>query len=257
MDPTKIMNTAAKKMQSFVSVVTESNWESFIERERATKHKVLLFTEKKTTPTIYKALSKKYLQRLNMGEVKNTEEALVKKFGITAFPTIIALTDPENAEFDKYEGEMNIDQLTKFLGNYAYSTPKKVQLTDFVELTDKKMKGGSNSLCGPKSTNICVIILTDDKAVLDPLKPVLEYFANDPVSFVYISAKDEPYIHQTVFGSNSAVLYKAKRGKYMPLPIDSADSLKAAVSDALGGGGSLIKTTELLFGQAAEVQTEL
>lgn len=61
MDPTKIMNTAAKKMQSFVSVVTESNWESFIERERATKHKVLLFTEKKTTPTIYKALSKKYL----------------------------------------------------------------------------------------------------------------------------------------------------------------------------------------------------
>lgn len=44
-----------------------------------------------------------------MGEVKNTEEALVKRFGITAFPTIIALTDPENAEFDKYEGEMNID----------------------------------------------------------------------------------------------------------------------------------------------------
>jgi hypothetical protein len=44
-----------------------------------------------------------------MGEVKNTEEVLVKKFGITAFPTIIALTDPENAGFDKYEGEMNID----------------------------------------------------------------------------------------------------------------------------------------------------
>ena len=58
---------------------------------------------------MYKALSKKYLQRLNMGEVKNTEEVLVKKFGITAFPTIIALTDPENAGFDKYEGEMNID----------------------------------------------------------------------------------------------------------------------------------------------------
>ncbi len=109
MDPLKIMNAASKKMQSFVNVVTENNWESFIERERATKHKVLLFTEKKTTPTVYKALSKKYLQRLNMGEVKNTEEALIKKFGITAFPTIIALTDPENAEFDKYEGEMNID----------------------------------------------------------------------------------------------------------------------------------------------------
>ena len=130
-----------------------------------------------------------------MGEVKNTEEVLVKKFGITAFPTIIALTDPENAGFDKYEGEMNIDQLTKFLGNYAYSTPKKVQLTDFVELTEKKTKGGANSLCGSKSTNICVIVLSDDRAVLDPLKPVIEQFANDPVSFVYISAAQEPYIH--------------------------------------------------------------
>ena len=38
----------------------------------------------------------------------------------------------------------------------------------------------------------------------------------------------------------------------MPLPIDSVDSLKSAISDALGGGGTLIKTSELLFGQAAQ-----
>jgi len=109
MDSNKIMNAAAKKMQSFVNVVTEGNWESFIERDRATKHKILLFTDKKATPTVYKALSKKYLQRLNLGEVKNTEEALVKKFGIDKYPTIIAVTDPENDGFEKYEGEMNID----------------------------------------------------------------------------------------------------------------------------------------------------
>lgn len=73
----------------------------------------------------------------------------------------MALTDPENYGIEKYEGEMNnIDQLTKFMGNYAYSTPKKVEITDFIELTEKKMKGGANSLCGPKSSNICVIIFT-------------------------------------------------------------------------------------------------
>lgn len=70
MDANSIMNAAAKKMQSFVSVVSESNYDSFVERDRATKHKILLFTEKKTTPTIYKALSKKYLERLTFGEVK-------------------------------------------------------------------------------------------------------------------------------------------------------------------------------------------
>ena len=109
MTQAKIMNAAAKKMQSFVSSVSEENYESFIERERATKHKVLLFTEKKSTPTVFKALSKKYLDRLNIGEVKQSEESLIKKFGVTTFPTIVALTDPENYIGDKYEGEHNID----------------------------------------------------------------------------------------------------------------------------------------------------
>ena len=50
------------------------------------------------------------------------------------------------------------------MGNFAYSTPKKIEITDFVELTEKKMmKGGANSLCGSKSSNICVIIFTDGK----------------------------------------------------------------------------------------------
>lgn len=109
MNANSIMNAASKKMQSFVSVVTESNYESFTERDRTTKHKILLFTEKKSTPTVYKALSKKYLDRLTFGEVKQAEEGLVKLFGIDKFPTIMALTDPENYSGEKYEGEMNID----------------------------------------------------------------------------------------------------------------------------------------------------
>ena len=193
MTANSIMNAATKRMQSFVSTVTESNYDSFVERDRNTKHKILLFTEKKSTPTVYKALSKKYLERLTFGEVKQASEELVKQFGIEKFPTIMALTDPENYTGEKYEGEMNIDQLTKFMGNFAYSTPKKIEITDFVELTEKKMmKGGANSLCGPKSSNICVIIFTDGKdevtvrAQLDQLKLVIEDFSQDPVSFVYI-----------------------------------------------------------------------
>ena len=69
MNASQIMNAAAKKMQNFVSKVTEDNFESFVERDRATKHKILLFTEKKSTPTVYKALSKKYLDRLTFGQI--------------------------------------------------------------------------------------------------------------------------------------------------------------------------------------------
>ena len=183
MNANAIMNAAVKKMQSFVSVVSDENYDTFVERERATKHKILLFTEKKTTPTVFKALSKTYLNKLMFGEVKQAEEALIKKFNIESFPVIMALTDPENYGGEKYEGEMKIDQLTKFLGNYAYTTPKKPEMNDYVKLTEKKMKGvGANSLCGPKSSNICVIIFPDaedDLSMhnqLNELKPALERF---------------------------------------------------------------------------------
>jgi thioredoxin-like negative regulator of GroEL len=52
-----IANFATQKMQSFVSLVNKDNYQQFIERE-PTKYKVLLFTERKTTAPIFKALSK-------------------------------------------------------------------------------------------------------------------------------------------------------------------------------------------------------
>ena len=117
-----LMKAAVKKMQNFVSPVSEDNYQSFIENEPA-KHKILLFTDSKNTPSTYKALSKKFLERLNFGEVQ--KGPLAKKFGIESYPTIVAVTDPDNFKGETYSGEMKIDKIAKFLGNYAYSTPKK------------------------------------------------------------------------------------------------------------------------------------
>jgi hypothetical protein len=39
---------------------------------------------------------------------------------VTKFPTILALTDPEGSSGDVFEGEMKVDQLTKFIATYAY-----------------------------------------------------------------------------------------------------------------------------------------
>ena len=55
------------------------------------KHKILLFSDKKATPTIYKALSKKFLNGLIFGEIRSTETDLLKKFNITTFPVVMAL----------------------------------------------------------------------------------------------------------------------------------------------------------------------
>ena len=76
MELNSIANAAAKKMQSFVSIVSEDNYLSFTERVHQKNH-VLLFTDKKSTPAIMKALSKNYLNKLVMGEIRASEEKLI------------------------------------------------------------------------------------------------------------------------------------------------------------------------------------
>ena len=86
---------------------------------------------------------------------------------------------------------------------------------------------------------------------LEPLKPVIGQFEADPVSFAYINQDKEAYIHQDIFASSKAVLYKPKRKRFMSLPVGSAEALENAISDALGGGGSWNTAEELRFGEKA------
>jgi protein disulfide-isomerase A6 len=88
---------------------------------------VLLFTERKTTAPIMKALSKQYKDKLLMGEVRLSTEkiGLFEKFEIVKTPTLLVITDFEEFKGDVYNGELNIDQISKFLNNYEYKTVEK------------------------------------------------------------------------------------------------------------------------------------
>ena len=74
-------------------MVTLPNYDQFIDRND--KYKILYFTDKKQTPAVMKALSKRYLDKLSFGEVRHTDE-LSQSFGITEYPTLMAVTDGEN-----------------------------------------------------------------------------------------------------------------------------------------------------------------
>lgn len=50
-----ISRAATRKMQSFVATVSSSNYDSFVDRDRWTKNKVMLINDKKITPSVYKA----------------------------------------------------------------------------------------------------------------------------------------------------------------------------------------------------------
>lgn len=110
MEANAIQSAAGKKMQNFVRMVNSDNYESFVDSDRLTKQKVLLFSDKKATPAIYKALSKTYMGKLVMGQVRHTDTALLDLFGgNVSFPTLMVLTDPDNKAGEFYDGEMKVD----------------------------------------------------------------------------------------------------------------------------------------------------
>jgi len=74
-------------------------------------------------------------------------------------------------------------------------------------LTERKYKSGQ--LCGPKDSNICLILFEGDVRELNPL---VEMFKTDPVTFVYIKEGNEGYqMRESMFGGSPAVLYKSKK----------------------------------------------
>ena len=138
-------NFATQKMQSFVSVVSSENYDQFFARD-PTKYHVLLFTERKTTAPLFKALSKKFKDKLLFGEVRKSEADLIQKFGIVQTPGILVVTDPQEFKGDLFQEEIKIDQITKFLNTYSYKTLEKK--TELQHLTYKKFK--VNGLCAKK-----------------------------------------------------------------------------------------------------------
>lgn len=150
-----IANVASRKMQSFVSSVNSDNYAGFTGRD-ADKNKFLLFTDKKSTPAMYKMLSKKYLGKAVFGEVRKSETELLQKFQIYNFPTLMVLTDPDNHIGESYEGEFKVNDVTRFTSSYANQKPKKIVRLEFLRLDERKVK--SNQLCGEKQTDLCALI---------------------------------------------------------------------------------------------------
>jgi protein disulfide-isomerase A6 len=79
-----------------------------------------LFTERKSTPPIYKALSKLYKDKLLFGEVRKSDTPMLQNYKINEFPKIVIITNPHTYEGEVYSGEIKYDRITKFLNNYSY-----------------------------------------------------------------------------------------------------------------------------------------
>ena len=59
-----IFKFGSSRMQSFVRVINSNNYGDFV-NENSHMHKVILFTQRKTTPPLFKALSKHFKDKIN------------------------------------------------------------------------------------------------------------------------------------------------------------------------------------------------
>ena len=112
-----------KTIISREQVVTNENYESF--KTRSNLNKVILFTNKKSPPLMYRGLSGYFYDRISLGIVYETEKTLIKKLGIKNFPTLMVIqTIEDDVIIDDpieifYDGKMDTESIVNFLEKYA------------------------------------------------------------------------------------------------------------------------------------------
>ena len=242
----KIFQFGASKMQSFVRVINKDNYGDFI-TSNPSNHKVLLFTSKKTTPPLLKAISKHYQGKLYFGEVRQSESELVQKFGITKIPTLIVLSEPENYKGVIYEGALNRDGIEKFINKYAYETIKQeVKSSGVKELTKELYKTECNQNDGK---NICVIKIIHsgfDIPSIDAIQMnnLAEKYKNDPYAFYYILEEKHGHLWSAFDSEDKStdfVIIKGKRKRYLPINLKTEkfeNELSRKLDSIISGSGS-------------------
>jgi hypothetical protein len=240
-------------MQSFVRIINKENYGDFV-KENPTQHKVVLFTSRKSTPPLLKALSKHFKGRLYFGEIRQTELELVLRFEMKKFPTVFVISDPEAYRGVAYEGVLNRDNLEKFLNQYAYQTikiEKSVSPKEFTSDIYNKQK-----ICNENDNkNICVLFLLYSDHLIAKENQFLEDLAkkymNDPIKVYYIN----PSIYGHFWLSfeeydrhSKIIILRGKRKKYIPLKLNSLklDEVTNTIDNVLTGGGSYKKLIKKL-----------
>lgn len=247
-----IFDFGAKRMQSFVRSINKDNYGDFI-TENPTQHKVLLFTQRKSTPPLFKAISKHFKGKLSLGFVRQTETELVQRFGVQKFPNILVISEAETHKGVSYEGPLNRDGLEKFLNQYAYST-KKIEKTLSVNKLTQTLYSKQN-ICNDSDKNICIIYLsqTDDLSGEENLmlEKIAQKYLNDPVRVLFINPST--YLHFWVsFDSEDNksrfIILRGNRKKYIPIPDEDSinEKVTSVIDNILSGSGNFKKLKKKL-----------
>ena len=259
----------AKLMQNFVRIINKDNYNDFITSHSERFH-VLLFTSKKTTSPLFKALSKDYLNHLSFGEVRQSENELIKTYNVNNFPTLMVIKNEETNEVDIFKEEMKYDNIKKFLNRYAYKIKqenKDIKVRELNKNTYERL-----GMCSTNDNkNICLIIFFNkdklDNNEYKNLEIIGDKYIEDHVKVFYLNVDKYKSIFKSFneeninFENTSAVIVKGKRKNYILISkeiYNNAKDFHNIMDNVLSGGGSFKQLKKgLLLNENNENKTDL
>ena len=249
-DFNSLFNYATKRMSYYVNEITKEKLSDFFSKKND-KYHVILFTSKESTPSLYKALSKYFINKLIFGEVHQNQKELVRLFKIKEFPTLMVMLDEEKNKYEVYKNKMNYDSIKSYLNKFV--TKKKVVNDNKVKEMNYNIYNTLSTCSSSDGKNICLIYLTKDNRPNSKDKKILESIAdkyeNDHIKVFYINYKKNKNIFNSFEDLNEnnakAVIIKGKRKKYMNIDKDEFESnIYNAMENVISGGGNFKKMKE-------------
>ena len=249
-DYNSLFNYATKRMSYYVNEISKDKLSDFFAK-KPDKYHIILFTSKDSTPSLYKALSKFFINKLIFGEIHKTQTELVELFKIRDFPTLMVMIDEEKNKYEIYKKKMDYENIKSYLNKYA--TKQKSYTLIKVKEMNYNIYNTLGTCSNSDGKNICLIYLSKEykpnRKDMQILENIHDKYEKDHIKVFYLNYKK----HRNIFKSfddlnesnSKAVIIKGKRKKYMNLDMDEFDNnIYNAIENIISGGGNFKKMKE-------------
>lgn len=167
----KVKKLAARFVGNRVVEVNQNNYDTFI-NDNPGKPKVVLFTDKKGVPLIFKALSAHFDKTLIFGLIRDSEQGIVAKYKVKSFPAVFLIKEKDGKPL-RYEGkEYSYQAIFDFINIYSETFVFRTNNEEAIvsaasrpwlsEKVPQMTSDSADDICLKKEGALCVIYVAND-----------------------------------------------------------------------------------------------
>lgn len=244
-------NYSSRFVNSFVVELTEENYATFL-NEKPSMPKVMLFTEKSGTPTLFKSLSLHFENKMLFGVAKPEDTSLVAKFKVKTYPKIVLYKTSDNKSYD-YSGDLKFRGIFDWLNVYAETfvsggTDAVLSVKPWMnQVVPQLTKQSADDICYKHEGFLCAILFLEsapDDSLTTIIKSLSDKYGSKKergadVKFMWLDINTDRGYFESFEGTSVGQLVFLKHGKRNRYVAHDGKVNLAEVSntiDKIGGG---------------------